>query len=83
MFLITTFKECILIPIKILVAGFYKGSMNALKIAFNAVMDHTRNTGMWILNNCLNSMTRKDNCSTKKLFHRETWPDCGHSSGLA
>jgi hypothetical protein len=60
MFLIITFKECVLIPIKILVAGWYKGSVNGLNIAFSAVMDCTRNTGMWIVNSCLNSMTRKD-----------------------
>jgi hypothetical protein len=73
----------VLIPIRVLVAGCYKGSMNALKIALGAVLDHTRNIGMWILNNCLNSTTRKDGRSTKNLFHRETWLGCGHSNGLA
>jgi hypothetical protein len=61
MYLMITCKKCVLITIKIPASGCDKDSMNALKVTFNAVMDHTTNMEkLWIVNLCLSSMTRKD-----------------------
>jgi len=55
--------------------------MNALKIVFNAVVDHTRNTGMWILNN--SQQHDKEGIEAQRSSLIGKLDLAGHSNGLA